>query len=303
MIEAVRRYNRFYVKHIGAIDIHFLGEEISMAEARVLLEIARHEPIRASTLQEILQIDRGYLSRIITRLGRRALVARDDASQDRRSRPVSLTPEGKLFVAQLDRRMNDAIRASLNGLDPVERRDLVTSLRQVQSLLSPGDKAALSLRAPRPGEISLIAARQSALYAESHGWGEKLECLIAETVAQFMRHFTPEREACWVADLGGIMAGAVFLTDETRLGAPGTARLRLLHVEPFARRQGVGDALVQQCVAFAADRGFERVILWTHTVLDTARRLYARNGFSCISTAPHDLFGVTLQGEDWEKRL
>ncbi|WP_336763278.1 bifunctional helix-turn-helix transcriptional regulator/GNAT family N-acetyltransferase [Asaia sp. VD9] len=303
MIEAIRRFNRFYVSHIGAIDTHFLGEDISMAEARVLFEIARNAPVRAASLQEILQIDRGYLSRLITRLSRRALVARDATTQDRRTRPVSLTNSGARLVAQLDQRMRSAVEKALTVLDPMEQHDLVSSLSLAHRLLAPSAPATLTLRAPRSGEVSLIAARQSALYAESHGWGHMLECLIAETAAQFLREFVPDREACWIADLNGVMAGAVFLTDEAARGKPGTARLRLLHVEPFARRRGIGDALVQQCLNFAREKQYERVVLWTHTVLDTARRLYARNGFACVATAPHDLFGVPLQGEDWERHL
>ncbi|WP_336947145.1 bifunctional helix-turn-helix transcriptional regulator/GNAT family N-acetyltransferase [Asaia sp. HN010] len=298
-IEAIRRFNRFYTQHLGASDAHFLGSKVSATEARVLYEIAQRAPVRAATLQEAMQIDRGYLSRMITRLARNDLVKRDSPAHDRRARPVSLTDQGRRILEQLEQRLNHALARTLDRLLPLEQSDLVQSLSRAQYLLAPASEARFTIRLAQPGEPSLIASRQSALYAESHGWGPKLECLIAETVASFLRKFKPDREACWVAELDGIMAGAVFLTDE----GDGTARLRLLHVEPFARRRGVGDALVQNCLSFARTQGYHRVILWTHTVLETARRLYARNGFVCIATAPHDLFGVPLQGEDWECRL
>jgi len=295
-IETIRRFNRFYVQHVGAIDAHFLGSEVTATEARLLYEIAQRAPVRAATLQDVMQIDRGYLSRMIARFVRNDLVRRDHPAQDRRARPISLTDQGRALLDQLEERVNSAVARNLDALLPLEQTDLVQSLARARHLLAPSSEARFTLRPAGPGEPSLIASRQSALYAESHGWGHKLECLIAETVSGFLRQFKPDREACWVAELDGIMAGAVFLTDE----GGGTARLRLLHVEPFARRRGVGDALVQNCLSFARERGYERVILWTHTVLETARRLYARNGFVCVATAPHDLFGVPLQGEDWE---
>lgn len=210
-----------------------------------------------------------------------------------------LPEEDQSLLTQTDRGILPAYRQDLEALTAHEKRDLVQSLARIEHLLAPQTPADVRIRPARSGEVSLIAARQSALYAESHGWGHPLECLIAETAAQFLRNFKPDREACWVAELDGLMAGAVFLTDE----GTGTARLRLLHVEPFARRRGVGDRLVQTCLSFARDHDYERVILWTHTVLETARRLYARNGFSCIATAPHNLFGMPLQGEDWECQL
>lgn len=298
-IAAIRRFNRFYVQHVGAIDAQFLGSEVNATEARLLYEIAERAPVRATTLQEIMQIDPGYLSRMITRFVRNDLVTRNSPTHDRRARPISLTDRGRVLLAQLEERINGALAQTLDSLPPIEQNDLVQSLSRAHRLLAPASEARFTLRLAEAGEPSLIASRQSALYAESHGWGHKLECLIAETVASYLRHFNPDREACWVAELDGVLAGAVFLTDESG----GTARLRLLHVEPFARRRGVGDALVQNCLSFACDKGYERVILWTHTVLETARRLYARNGFVCIATAPHDLFGVPLQGEDWECRL
>ncbi len=173
------------------------------------------------------------------------------------------------------------------------------ALTRARLLLDPNAPSELVIRPARIGEVSLIAARQSVLYAASHGWGRELETLEAETTAAFLRDFKAERERCWVADLAGVMAGAVFLTDE----GEGLARLRLLHVEPFARRRGVGDALVRACVEFARRTGYGEITLWTHTVLDAARRLYARNGFERVAVDVHHEFGEPVQGETWRLSL
>ena len=152
-----------------------------------------------------------------------------------------------------------------------------------------------TIRTFRTGDPGLIVSRQAVLYEASHGWGRLLEAGELEVAAAFLRHFKPGREQCWVAEQDGAMAGAGFLTDE----GDGLARLRLLYVEPFARGRGVGQALVAACVAFARQAGYRAVTLWTHTVLESARRIYAAHGFCIVRTALHHEFGVPVQGETW----
>jgi GNAT superfamily N-acetyltransferase len=154
---------------------------------------------------------------------------------------------------------------------------------------------AFSVRTFRTGDVGLIVSRQSILYAASHGWGRGLETNEMEVGAHFLRHFKPGREQCWVAECNGTMAGAVFLTDE----GEGMSRLRLLHVEPFARGLGIGNCLVRTCIGFARDAGYDAMTLWTHTVLESARRIYAAHGFRIIDTAVHEMFGAAVQGETW----
>jgi GNAT superfamily N-acetyltransferase len=155
------------------------------------------------------------------------------------------------------------------------------------------------IRTFRTGDMGMIAARQAILYADSHGWGRGLEINVGETTLAFLRDFQPGREQAWIAEVDGTMAGSILLTDS----GGGLARLRLLYVEPFARGRGIGDALVATCLAFARDAGYRAVTLWTHTVLASARRIYAGHGFRLIETALHREFGVPVQGETWHLDL
>jgi DNA-binding MarR family transcriptional regulator/N-acetylglutamate synthase-like GNAT family acetyltransferase len=298
-IESIRAFNRFFTRHVGAIDARFLDTDANLPEARLLFEIARQEPVQANALQAELGLDRGYLSRMIARFEDRGWVVRDRREADARTRPIRLTDEGRAAFHHIDERQRAAVAHDLERLSPVEQEDLVQALTKARLLLDPAAPADFIVRPARTGEVSQVAARQSVLYAASHGWGRELETLEAETTAAFLRGFKPGREQCWVADLAGVMAGAVFLTDEGN----GLARLRLLHVEPFARRRGIGDALVRTCVGFAREQGYEQITLWTHTVLDAARRIYARNGFACVGTQVHGTFGEPVQGETWQLML
>ena len=298
-IAAVRAFNRFYTRLIGALDARFLGSDASLPEARLLFEIATREPATASAVQAAMDMDAGYVSRILARFDRRGWIRRDRDDADARARPIRLTDAGRAAFAAIDTRQRAAVADRLAPLGSVERADLVQALARVRLLLDPGSVQGYTLRPFRTGDLGMIAARQSILYAESHGWGRGLEIVESAVTTTFLRDFKPGREQCWVAEVGGVLAGSVFLTDEGN----GVARLRLLYVEPFARGRGIGDALVTTCIAFARDGGYARLTLWTQAVLETARRIYARHGFEQVEEATHHEFGQPVLGEMWQLAL
>lgn len=156
---------------------------------------------------------------------------------------------------------------------------------------------AWTLRPYRVGDMGIIAARQSILYDEGYGWGSKLEAIILEIAARFLREFKPGREQCWVAERDGRILGSVFLVEEP--GEPETARLRLLYVEPEARGLGIGQALVRECTRFACDAGYSWIVLWTHAVLESARRIYAAEGYQIIASEVQEEFGKPETSETW----
>ena len=102
----------------------------------------------------------------------------------------------------------------------------------------------------------------------------------------------------WVAEQNGSVVGSIFVMPSE--GIAGSAQLRMLYVEPSARGQGVGTVLVAQAVNFARDNGYQRMRLWTHTIQESARRIYAAAGFKVVETIPEDNFGVKMLGEIWE---
>jgi GNAT superfamily N-acetyltransferase len=171
--------------------------------------------------------------------------------------------------------------------------------------LSPFEDAAIEMTRPfsirpfRTGDMGMIASRQSILYREVYGWNANIEINEGEVTTAFLRGFKPGREQCWIAEVDGAMAGSIFLTDETG----GLSRLRLLYVEPCFQGRGIGGALVSTCIAFARSVGYARITLWTHSILENARHLYARHGFQLVETREHDLFGPLLTGETWELQL
>ena len=298
-IEAIRSFNRFYTSFVGALDSHFLGTEATLGEARLLFEVATSDAAIATDLQASLGIDPGYLSRMLARLEARHWITRDRTEDDARRRPLRLTPEGRAIFAQIDRNQSDRTGAILQKLSPSQQTDLVAALGMVRAQLQPTPPRPITIRTLRAGDMGMIIARQSILYAESNGWGAGLEMNEAETTVAFLKNFKPGREQCWIAEQDGAMAGSVILTDE----GDNLSRLRLLYVEPFARRRGLGDRLVTTCLNFARDTGYTAMTLWTHSVLESARRIYAAHGFQITRTETHTHFGTPVQGETWFRPL
>jgi len=298
-ITAVREFNRFYTRLIGALDDRFLGADLTLPEARLLFEIANADRPVAVELQQRLGMDAGFVSRLLRRFETRGWILREHGGADARRRPIVLTDQGRAVFDLINQRQRAAITTMMQRLAPAQQRDLIAALGSATAMLDPAPRQGFTLRTFRIGDLAMLAARQSILYDEVYGWGRGLELVESEYTTQFLKGFKPGREQCWIAEAEGAMAGSVMLTDE----GEGLARLRLMYVEPFARGRGIGDVLVGTCVAFAREVGYDAITLWTHTVLASARKIYAGHGFEIIETEIHEEFGKPEQGETWRLAL
>ena len=301
-VAEVRAFNRFYTRRIGVLDEAHLGGDFTLGESRVIYELAQTDGLTAKRLGEMLGLDGGYLSRILKRFEATGLVARRPDPSDGRSSSLHLTAPGRQAFARLDARSDDQVAELLSPLEARGRDRLATALRTVRELLDGPDTAAadIVLRGHHPGDMGWIVERHGALYAAERGWGPAFEAMVGQVCVDFLRDFDSARERCWIAERDGERLGCVFLArgEDAR-----TAKLRMLLVEPPARGLGLGARLVEACLAFARDRGYRQITLWTQSVLEGARRIYARAGFQLAQSEPHELIGVPLVGETWILKL
>jgi DNA-binding MarR family transcriptional regulator/ribosomal protein S18 acetylase RimI-like enzyme len=299
-VDAVRRFNRFYTRRIGVLHSSYLGSPFPLPRARVLYEIGHRGECTASELGADLDIDLGYLSRLVQGLKRERLVQGEPARHDARHIRLTLTPKGRKAFATLDETSRRTMGAMLAPLARGERDRLVTALHTVERVLEPrAAQGEAALRAHRPGDMGWVVARHGVLYQQEYGWGALFEALVADIVAKFLRDFDPKRERCWIAEREGERVGSVFVVQEDRA----TAKLRLLLIEPQARGAGLGKRLVEECIAFARKAGYRKLVLWTHANLLAARAIYTRLGFRKVTSEPHRQFGVPVVGEYWELPL
>ena len=300
-VDAVRSFNRFYTKQIGVLREGLLGSPYSLTEVRVLYELANRSQPTAAALGRDLGLDPGYLSRILRSFARRGLVAKARSAADGRQSLLSLTARGRKAFAPLNAKSHDEVAAMLARLSAAEQRRLIDAMRAIQSLLGghAEPRVPYLLRSHRPGDMGWIIHRHGALYAEEYGWDETFEALVAEIAAAFIRTFNPKREHCWIAEREGEIVGCVFLVRKS----PTVGQLRLMYVEPKARGLGIGSRLVEECLRFARQVGYRKVVLWTNSVLAAARHIYEKAGFRLIQSEPHRSFGHDLIGETWELTL
>jgi len=300
-VGAMRRFNRFYTSRIGVLDEHILKSPFSLAEARVLFELAHRDAPPAAELARDLSLDPGYLSRILRGFAEQGLIARETSTTDGRQSRIALTDAGRAAFAPLDRQSSEAVAKMLAPIAAHDRARLLAAVATVERLLSGQPRPAPSfiLRRNQPGDIGWIIHRQGKLYAEEYGWDETYEGLVAEILAAFVKNFDEKRERAWIAEMDGAVVGSVFLVRQDEA----VAKLRLLYVEPTARGLGLGARLVDECIAFARGKGYRTLTLWTNDILAAARRIYEAAGFRLVSQGRHKSFGKDLVGQTWELML
>lgn len=325
LVAEIRRFNRFYTGLIGLLEATITRSPYTLAEARVLFELGRRAATAetsgaglrahlsaamqlnigpaASEIAEELRVDPAYLTRILRKLGDSGLTEVRPDPADGRRRILSLTKKGEAALGTLQSEADREIGALVSSLNERDTYALSASLRRTMELLS-GEAARrkeveVVLRAHAVGDVGWVIERQSKLYAEEHGWNGEYEALVCDIGGAFLRDFVPGKEFCWIAESGGERVGAVFLarrSDEQ-------AQLRMLHVEPSARGSGVGRMLVDECVRFAREAGYNSMRLWTQSTLRSARRLYDRVGFRLVSSEASHRFGQDMESEVWEMDL
>lgn len=297
-VDAVRRFNRFYTRRVGALRAGLAGSPYPLPQARVLYELGQRGEATASELGAELDLDLGYLSRLVQSLRRQGLLQGEPSKEDARRVRLSLSAKGRKAYQQLDERSREEVAGMLHQLPAPQQQRLVGALQAVEAVLERKDKP-VSLREHRPGDIGWVVHAHGRFYAEEYGWDERFEALVAEIAAAFVQNFDRKRERCWIAEMDGEPVGSVFVVKDTKT----TAKLRLLIVDPKARGRGLGKRLVEECIRFAREKGYRRLALWTQSNLAAARRIYRAAGFRKVKEEKHASFGVKLTGEYWELEL
>ena len=301
-IEAIRRFSRFYTRRIGLLHPLLLDSPFSLAEARVVYELGSRGTATAAALAAELDLDAAYLSRILRGFDRRGLILRQRSGTDARATLLSLSDAGRAAFAALDAGSRDQLAALIGPLPPPAQRRLAAALEEAAALLGAAPSVPARpwlLRAPRVGDLGWIVHRQAVLYAREYGWDAGFEALVAGIVSRFVEQFDAARERCWVAERDGEVVGSVFLVRKTDT----MAQLRLLYVDAAARGLGIGARLVEECLCFAREAGYGRIMLWTNDVLTSARRIYQAAGFTLTAEERHHSFGHDLVGQNWERAL
>ncbi len=298
--DTLRAFNRFYTRQIGLLDRSYLDSGMSLSQGRILYEI--HDgKTNASQIAQHLSLDEGYLSRVLAGFTKQGLLKRQPSKEDRRRSDLSLTKAGAGLMAQLIERSRKGAKERLATLDTVEREKLFAAMETIQSCLSPEKPPSLpvELRDIQIGDLGHLASRHGVLYAKECGFDQSFELLVTDILLEFWRNHHPRKERAWIAARGDQVLGSIFcvrIDDQT-------AKLRLFHLEPTARGLGLGQRMLETCIGFACDTGYQRMVLWTHESHEAACALYRKNGFTMLSATPVHNFGQDLVEQAWQINL
>ena len=192
-VAAVRGFNRFYTNALGLLRGKYLDTPYSLTEARLLFELAQRDTSEVTDLRRTVDIDPGYLSRILAGFESDGVIARRRSAADGRRQVIQLTGGGREVVAGLDARSAEQVRDMRTALCDDDRRRLLDAMRVVTETLtgSPQPRGYL-LREPRPGDMGWVVQRNGVLYAEEFGWDASYEALVARIVADYVEKRDPE---------------------------------------------------------------------------------------------------------------
>jgi DNA-binding MarR family transcriptional regulator/GNAT superfamily N-acetyltransferase len=300
-VAQARRFNRFYTRQIGLLREGMLDSPFSLTELRVLYEVAHRDKPTATEISNELGLDGGYLSRILAGFDKRKLIEKTPSETDGRQTLLALTELGREVFAPLEARFAEQVGATLQALSESEQGRLIGAMQTIEKLLGApvqtgAPKVPYLLRGHQPGDMGWVVHRHGLLYAQEYGYDETFEAFVAEIVAKFIQNYDAKRERCWIAEREGEIVGSVFLVSASKT----VAKLRLLLVEPSARGLGIGGRLVSECVRFARQAGYKKMVLWTQSDLDAARHIYEKAGMRVTQKARHQSFGRDLVAETWE---
>jgi DNA-binding MarR family transcriptional regulator/N-acetylglutamate synthase-like GNAT family acetyltransferase len=299
-VAAVRAFSRFYTNRLGTLNEGLLDTAYSLTEGRVLFELAQSELTDMATLRKALELDSGYLSRLLAKFDEAGLIRREASSTDGRRQAIALTASGRRAFKTLNARSTKQVGEMLAALPEARQAALVEAMKVVMDTLARTERSpVMVLRGLRPGDLGWIVQRHGELYARELGFDHAFEALVARIAADYVDHLDAARENAWIAELDGERAGCVLCVRKDAK----TAQLRVLLVERWARGHGIGARLVDECVRFARDAGYKRIALWTNDVLVSARRIYQAAGFELVKEETHRSFGRDLVGQFWERAL
>src|SRR5271168_593554 len=196
-VDELRGFNRYYTREIGLLEPHLPEGDLTLAEARVLYELAQRDGQTAADLSRTLAMDKAQVSRILVRLGRRGYVRSHASPEHAKRRLLFLTDAGRTTFAALDRGARDQMEAILRRIEPDARPRLIAAVREVRSVLGGPESRddAVRLRKPAPGDLGWVAHRQMLLYAREFGWDWGFEGLVCEILAKFIAHFDRKQDA------------------------------------------------------------------------------------------------------------
>jgi len=290
MIADIRRFSRFYTRVLGLLDSRLLSSEFSLSEMRVLYEIGTTPDCTAKMLIDWLNIDAGYLSRIMKKFEKSGLAYRVQSEEDGRSYLLHLSEKGKETLEKMDALSNEQVRQLISQVSDRSQAELSAGMKTIERILSEDrDLPDIEIRTDiRPGDIGMLIHLHGWIYAQECGYNHVFEAYVCRTFYEWMQRYDPENDRIWLAEAEGRIVGSIAVIGK----GEGIAQLRWFILHPDYRGAGLGKQLFQQAMAYGREKGLRQMFLETTDDQETAIRMYEKSGFRKTGEHANEAWGV-----------
>ncbi|MFT4111352.1 bifunctional helix-turn-helix transcriptional regulator/GNAT family N-acetyltransferase [Silvibacterium sp.] len=265
----MREFNRFYTARLGLLRRRYLEGEFALTEARILFEIGAQPGMRASDLCSALELDAGYVSRLLASLTKRRLVRQQSSARDRREKLLALTASGEKAVARLNASSNAQIETLLAKLSVKDREAVVASLLKVRSLLGPPQEPVIRIE-----RLMKITPEAVAIL---HEYYEAIEVVVRDKAGDLQKLVDAPASGIWIAYLDDAVVGCVVLRELPSIAKAGECKR--LYVRPAARGHRIASLLLDAMEEFASGCGLRWIYLDSHDGLKAAISLYEKREY------------------------
>ena len=306
-IDKIRSAARHIVRNLGFMQKGLAGTELSPSAVHTIIELGYGTVTNASDLGALLHLEKSSVSRLVQKLEKEDLIQVVPDPNDKRSRVLSLTKDGKNLLSEVEGLARRQLRSALDVLSATDVTQIETGLILFAKSLSADSQRASDVvpevevqQGYRSGVIASVAQLHASFYSENYGFGAVFERKVATEMSEFMGRIDNPANTTFSAYVGDNLLGSVSLDGED-LGE-GASHLRWFIVSPRAQGMGIGRLLISKATAFVDQNDFDSTRLWTFKGLDAARHLYEKHGFTLARETPGKQWGTEVIEQEFVRQ-
>jgi DNA-binding MarR family transcriptional regulator/GNAT superfamily N-acetyltransferase len=300
-VEGIKAFNRDYTDLIGLMNQYVLDSEYSLYELRILYEIHSKEKCTSKDIKNKIDIDGGYLSRVLKELEKSGLIKREIFDEDKRYSYVALTKEGKERYVQEENVCNQQIETMIQHLSDKEKSEMLQSMNKIIDHLNPNiskegnDNSKLldliTIRETlKPGDIGYLIYLHGIVYNEESGYDIGFEGYVCNTFYEFSKTYSSDKDRIFLACHNNEIIGSIAIVGHTTK----EAQLRWYLIEPKYRGIGLGKMLYEKALDYAKEKGYKKLWLVTTKNQEKAVNIYEASGFKEVSQTIVDMRGKSF---------
>jgi len=300
----IRSFNRFYTSHLDILNQSYLNSNYTLTEVRIIHEISEAEQITAQEICEILNLDKGYVSRILKHFLKDDIIEKISSQQDKRAFNIKLTASGNALLKNLSNIVNKQTESKIEKLNNLEKERLVNSMQVVKKLLA-GDDSKLEVKDItyrhdiKPGDLGYIIYLHSLIYAQESNFSSEFESYVIKSFSAFLEHYSPEKDRIWMAEYNNKIIGCIAIVHKTEE----EAQLRWFLLDPDFRGLGIGNKLLNDAMVFCHDKKYKNVFLLTTNMQLRALEMYKKIGFELTESKKVNQWGTILHDERYDLKI